>query len=532
MLLRRTLYLTALLLIFTKPFAQVNLQTGTATFSLPMFNWQDHKSGLNSLVALSYNSGNGLKVSDVASNVGQGWNLVAGGVVTRMQLGEPDDQPARLGNEMDKKKYPAGYFYASVPAANGCPIALTKYPIYKSRNQVYTQHNVLAEDKQLDYFSFQFNGKGGMFVLQKPVSGASSGAGVSLGDSKMKITYQLDAALISQGIRTRITSFTIQDVDGLLYKFSTHGLTKVLENAYCDADQTYRQVQPKFEKDLAYHQSGFDLGEYENPWIVGSWYLAEIKDPLTLRTISLSYVSRNVNASAGEDLSYNHDKDYTIISHKKSITQTPEISSIILPDGHNVSFNYGKQRTDFAGQYELSSVAITYQGRSLSQYLLSTTYFIGNRYGTPSSDYQKKMARLCLKSVQKIGVDAKEDSPPYIFDYNLGSNNPDDVVPAPFSYRKDVWGFYNGDKSIQANTGAPIPLNLSLNQLSNQQLKGLCFAVNGTYGVYLNPKTGYAKNGLLKQVIYPTGGTLSYVYEQNWGTLSNTYREVGGVHVV
>src|SRR4051812_2398680 len=78
-------------------FAQVNLQTGSAVFSIPMFDWKDDKSRLFSSVALSYNSGNGLKANDVASNVGQGWNLAAGGVITRMQAGEPDDQPAYAG---------------------------------------------------------------------------------------------------------------------------------------------------------------------------------------------------------------------------------------------------------------------------------------------------------------------------------------------------------------------------------------------------------------------------------------------------
>ncbi len=122
-------------------YSQVNLQTGSATFSLPMFNWQDNKSSLNTVVALSYNSGSGLKVSEVASNVGQGWNLVAGGVITRMQLGEPDDQVAYNGNgtEKDVRKYPPGILYAIVPAEDGCPIGLTTYPIYGSKNQLYTQ---------------------------------------------------------------------------------------------------------------------------------------------------------------------------------------------------------------------------------------------------------------------------------------------------------------------------------------------------------------------------------------------------------
>lgn len=69
----------------SKIMGQVNSPTGSATFSLSMFNWQDDKSRLNSIVALNYRrSGNGLKVSDVASSVGQGWSLIAGGEIIQV----------------------------------------------------------------------------------------------------------------------------------------------------------------------------------------------------------------------------------------------------------------------------------------------------------------------------------------------------------------------------------------------------------------------------------------------------------------
>lgn len=516
-------------LLFTiKSYSQVNLQTGSATFSVPMFNWQDDKSRLNSVVALSYSSGNGLKVSDVASSAGQGWNMIAGGVVTRMQVGEPDDQVARNGNgtESDISKYPAGILFATVPAANGCPDALRKYPIYGWKNQVYAQHNVIAEDKQLDYFSFQFNGKAGMFVLDP----SNPGIARSLGDTKMIINFQQDVNLVSQGIRTVITSFTIKDVDGLIYKFARHGLTKVLQAGFCDASLNYKYTQPKFKGDEVYHQTGFESAEIVNPWIIGSWYLTEIEDALTHRKVLFNYTTRNMNGIAGQDIMYNADKNYTIISHKKSITQSPAITSITYPDGHAAVFNYGADRFDMPGDKILTSVDFTFQGRYLSKYLLNTSYFILNRYGSPTTDYQRKVARLCLRSVQKIGVDLKEDSPPYIFDYYLGSNAVDDFVPPPFFYAKDIWGFYNGSNS-KGFWLEDIQLHRPITGLSNNELRGLCYSREGVSGILLNPKTNYAQNGLLKQIIYPTGGTLTYQYQQNTGILNQVSREVGGVHV-
>lgn len=544
---RKFICTVSLLAVFISFHGQVNLQTGSATFSLPMFNWQDDKSRLNAIVALNYSSGNGLKVNDVASNVGQGWNLVAGGVITRMQVGEPDDQQAWDGSgnhanqdytDQDITKYPAGYLYATEPPSKGCPDALRKYPIYKSMNQLYTQHNITAEDKQQDYFSFQFNGKAGMFVLEK--SNANGYIGIPLGDTKMKISFQHDVTLRDQRqIRTTITSFTVQDVDGLIYKFTRHGLTKVLQAGFCDVNGVQLETQPNIENAKTYQQTAIDNNKLVNPWIISSWYLTEISDPLlTQRKITFTYENRNITAYAGADISYNNSNNkYIIVSYKKSITVSPFITNINYPDGHSVTFNYGANRSDFNGDKALSNVEIKYDFRFLSRYQLNTTYFLKNRYGTPVSEYQKSIARLCLKSVKKIGVDLKENSPPYIFDYYLGSNAADDFVPPPFYYKKDIWGCYNGNNSVDYKNNI-IPGDLSLSQLNYDQLHGLCFLnqntpdANSFLGLFLNPKAGYAKNGLLKQIVYPTGGSLTYSYSQNTGKLDgvNTVT-TGGVNV-
>lgn len=532
---RKANVLIAFLFAFASAHAQVNLQTGSATFSLPVFNWQDNKSRLTTTIALNYTSGSGLKVNDVASNVGQGWSLVAGGVITRIQVGEPDDQmPYGTSASWDTKKYPAGYLYAGTPASKGCPTALAKYPIYGYRNQLYKQHNSVAEDRQLDMFTFQFNGKTGMFILNTKLGDY----GEMIGDSKIKISFQRNPSVAtnnSAGVRTSIVSFTIQDVDGLIYRFTQRGFTKVLTSAYCDNNLVQSQTQPKFDNNKAYHQAGFDDISI-NPWITSSWYLTEIEDPFLHTKVLFNYVIRNVNTRAGQDISYNEgDKEYVIVTHRKSITQTPDISSITYPDGHSVAFTYGAtSRYDLVGEYPLAAITVNYSGRTLSKYKLNTSYFILNRYGTPTSEYQKRVARLCLKSVQKVGVDLKEENLPYIFDYYLGSNAPDDFVPPPFFYSKDIWGHYNGANNQGWQNGEAIPLNALVQHLNYNQLKGLCYlrkSGSNTVFEHYNAKPDYAKNGLLRQIVYPTGGTLTYHYEQNTGFVGGAVRPVGGVHV-
>jgi len=419
------LFTCCFFLFLIKLNAQVNLQTGSAVFSLPVFSWQDDKSRLNNSTSLNYNSGNGLKVNSVASNVGQGWNLQAGGVITRMQVGEPDDQPTYNGIKGtsttegpgdDLTKYPPGYLYASVPVSQGCPVALTQYPLYHDMNQIYTQRNAVGSDKQLDYFSFQFNGKNGLFVLD-----VANGIGQPLGDSKMKISFQkgsLPTTGTSTGVRTTITSFTIKDVDGLSYVFSVPGQVQVLKTDYCSSNQV-PLTQPNFESKGVYYQYSHvdNNGNILNPFITNSWYLSEIDDPLTGRKITFSYdPGTTVENSAGPDIAYYSNSDYIMATFKTSRTNTPDIKTITYPDGHIVTFTYASTyRIDLNGSRALTAIDVTYNGRPLSKYLINTKYFILARCGTPGSDYEKSVARLCLKSVQKIGVDLKEETPPYVF---------------------------------------------------------------------------------------------------------------------
>jgi hypothetical protein len=500
-----------------------------------MFNWQDDKSRLNSVIELDYNSGNGLKVNDVASNVGQGWNLLQGGVITRLQAGEPDDQPARNGDNTieDVTKYPAGFLYSNTPYFNspGCPTTLTEYPIFGDKNHIYKQHNVVSEDRQIDYFSFIFNGRSGMFALDKVSFGNNAYKAVLIGDSKLNVWYTLND-MTSDGIRTTIDVFYIQDENGLIYKFSQHDITQTLKTQYCDSRLNATYIQPKLKSGKVAYECSFPDSHIVNPKIINGWHLTEIRDPLTNRTITFTYTTENIHADNGTAISYyDFPKNYSIVSHLFSYSVSPKINSIIYPDGHLVLFNYGAQRIDMIGDNVLSSIDIKYQNRFISKYLLNTTYIIKNRYGKPNSDFEKQCARLYLRSVTKIGVDLKAEENPYVFDYFLGSSTSDDFVPPPFFHLKDIWGYYNGSNSEEVNH-TPLDVNTPLNALSNVQLKGLCFLRDGVQGIVSNPKRGYAKNGLLRQITYPTGGSLNYDYDQNQFFVSSQNVFTGGVHVI
>ncbi len=527
---------------FTTAIGQVNLQTGSAVFDLPMFNWQDDKSSLKSTISLNYNSGTGLKVTEVASNVGQGWHLLTGGVITRVQAGEPDDQLPREGEFYDIDKYPAGYLYNPIDPGLGCPKEMVYFPIFDHQNQLYKQHNSMAADREKDYFSFQFNDRSGMFIL-----GRNNGdQGIQLGDSKLKIWYDRNPTLAAQQYsRTTITAFYIQDENGLIYTFSQLGLTKVLRiHPSTAGPNPTATTQSDYADGGIYYETAFDeIPLASNPYIISSWYLSQVKDPLTNRTINFSYSMRNINNKDGDDIrscsSNATIPKYVIVTHKVSNTYTPALRSIQYPDGHNVIINYdlGKPRVDLIGDYPVKSVDISYNSRAVSSYLFNTTYFIFNGYGFPN-DADKDNARLCLKSIVKLGVDLKQDEPPYIFDYYTGDGGAGDFVPPPFYHFRDIRGYYDGGKVndlLNHQTTASIPFIIpSFYNLTYAQYKALCYIQDASASP---PSTNtdpivYAKNGLIKSITYPMGGKMTYDYQPN----DLVYRTIipvspGGIHV-
>ena len=535
---------------FARGFAQVELQSGSAVFSLPMFQWQDDKSRLQTLLGLNYTSRGGLRVDDIPSNVGQGWDLVGGGVITRTQVGEPDDQLIEEGNgtTSDINKYPPGYLYNPVDAGLGCPNQLGYFPIFGGANTVYKQHNDIAADREQDYFTAQFNGRSVQFVLDKN----NGDVGRSLGSTNLRISYTRDpVGMANQHIRTTITTFNIQDENGLVYTFSQLGLAKVLRMHNSLPNPASGVLdQPNYADGGIYCQTYFDeIPLSYSPWIVTSWHLTSITDLLTHRTVTFNYTVRNFNNYAGDDISAHNSmgfsnqnatlvsKTYIVITKNISVTQTPFLASIQCPDGYHVDLNYDQNnpRIDLPGDLPLNEVDISYNGRKKAGYLLNTSYFIFTRMGMPTTDDERAAARLCLRSVTRIGVDGADNEPPHVFDYYMGDpGSTDNFVPPLFYYTRDIFGYYNGSSAnALVSSGPAMPIittnitNMTATEfffLNFTQLKALCFLGNNPSaqvnftGSPLNFNTihpGYAQNGLLKTITYPSGSSITYMYEQN-----------------
>lgn len=119
----------------------VGMFTGAANISVPLISFKT--KDLESPMSLFYGS-NGIKVDEVASNVGLGWNLNFGGVITRTVRDKSDDTQTMI--------YPPD----DMPNATNAE----RVAFYKAAGQGNA-------DSERDIYSFNFNGNSGKFIYDK-----------------------------------------------------------------------------------------------------------------------------------------------------------------------------------------------------------------------------------------------------------------------------------------------------------------------------------------------------------------------------
>jgi hypothetical protein len=558
--------------------AQVNLQTGSAEQSFPLFNYQDPKAGLSLPISLQYSSGNGLIVNSVASNVGTGWDIDAGGVIMRIQNGEPDDQVERntgvnhlwieshVGgswNWAGWRNYPNGYLYNPY-VGQGCNVGVNYHPTFKDPT-VIKQFNKILSDTEQDKFVFKVAGRYAVFVIPKNRQGSNGMVNV-IGESRIKVDFT-ETNQTAEGIRTTISKFTVITDDGIKYTFAEKSKTWLT-----------RFIGPENPA-----QDGFSVNTFNAEWlnldehyfVINAWHLSEIENQNTGAKIAFQYsedffnfetsrsITHNLNLNKStEETGHNNqiengrnlynylnvgnnaiysswDNSYinslnhatTTIYRNRNVSYQKKPYKIFFPDKSVITFNYfgiGNARKDVWAAFALESIEHKQKNQELiGGYDFKYGYFFKNSirpFNGSFTSAEAPFARLCLLEFQKKTNEIDDAiEPGYKFEYHLGSTaSVDDFVPARNYLAQDHWGYYNGDYS-------GLPLNENHHHLSELQYY---YAV---LPAFRKPKAGYAKNGLLKAVIFPTGGSLNYEYSQmvaeNLGIPHNPENFTGGVSV-
>jgi YD repeat-containing protein len=379
----------------------VDLFTGALNYNIPL--WTIETDGLQVPLYLNYNT-KGLKVANVASCVGLGWNLNVGGVITRIVNEQPDDYYETTNEGL------TGYIPHNTTGwldldADDKSVAQTVSDFNEEMNLSNKQDLLLFFemenlDTEPDVFIFNANGMTGKFVFDK-------------NKSIRLIPYQNILIVPTFSPTTKeISKFTLTTPDGICY--------------------TFDNIEKSVAKTTSYNMGGGAF-KYTQTRFTSSWLLTSIK-AINGNIISYSYITENISYNQPVNLiltggGVNPFEDKS----KKDLQCTVESKRLTSIYNSNFKIDFlvdnSITREDVDGGKALSSIKIVSMPQNQSIKTINFKYEYFN--GSLSRD-EKRLKLTELKMADIV--------PPFVFSYNETDN-----IPSRLSCEADIWGYYNGN---------------------------------------------------------------------------------------
>lgn len=571
MVFRKAFILLLITLTITgKAISQVNLQTGGIAYSIPLYSYQDAANRLSTGLSLVYTATNGLKVNDYSSEFGAGWALNFGGVVERIQNGEPDDQKQDAvydypnivniftWNSYLGTYYPNGYMYSEYDPSIPIDNAGGYTPLFENESK-YKKNPIYLADREQDVFAFSFNGRSGTFLIGK------TGTIRTTIDSRLKIDKVI-TNMSADNIRTRISEFWITDENGIKYVFKDRELSEVIEYNRVHGSLTYDwgHIPPVVPINTVYPRTAdYYSGTPTNQFIVNKWFLSEIINPNTQQKILFIYDTYNIDFLAekignhtsinqGNSSGYDETTQTGFIQMRKK-GALKRIKQVKLTEKEQVEFVYSvSNRKDIPSCKAIEEIQIKYENNIVNKWKFELGYFVGNAIkGFNDAFTQEEMykSRLCLLKLCNTGKNLSCTTPPYQFDYFVGTiptpagntiENIDYPVSPMFSFYQDHWGYssippsYRDEYLEQPRNDINFG-NINWHHVHRYATNSILSSPNLKFRDPWPWEPGlYAPtyiNGTLRSVKFPYGGSLTYDFEPNKAIKIGTtqeYRTGGG----
>ena len=451
----------------------VSLATGVPEIKIPLY---EIKLGNYTLpISISYHA-SGIKVDDVASTVGLGWVLNAGGIVSRTVCGAPDLR----GTTNDYDYYYRDYSHVQTLFQQAGSTSGTNINILESLVTTPLTYNY---DTQSDRYCYNFGQQSGIFRYSHT------------DDAFYPLNHH---PLYIEGVSGTDSYFRIVDTDGIEYIFHEQELAGMVND--------------------------------ENMSEVSSWYLTEIHTPYG--NINFTYItsSRDIiiySASQTtkigsfifnndtslpyafgtnvEEAGYRHQVGLTKHLHRQKLL------SKITWQGNAVFFTYNNDRSDIG-----SERLIKMEVKSMNNEVLKTVNFGNTRnYGNSTYNYRMMLDNVSLSDEGTYSFTYKENS--FLPNYRTEENKYSTCV-------SDFWGYSNGN-----NTTYHIPASVLQNAYNQSEVTFLTGAMVNNMMMYAANRGVnfyYMSLGILTDITYPTGGKTHYDYSAN-----GTGTQRGGLHV-
>lgn len=354
-----------------------NLSSGVLNINLPIESYLVP-------ISLSYTT-SGIRVAQRADIVGLGWNLMAGGYITRQKRGISDGST---------NGYSGHHKYGS-HVANASATSMPPQSVFD--NLTYLKE--YKQDPEPDIYSFHYPGGSGRFTMDHNRNIVK----LSPNDLKIERTFNSTDGY---------TSFKITDTRGNEYHFGEN------ENG-----REYTSVEIEDE----------DPEDFRS-----KWHLTRIVNYSTGDEISLSYQSGTEYSTSTTYSSIQRYGDTppgsylsgTTTGQEVTVTNSRRLLHEISYKNTRISFFYSN-RQDIVQLSKLDRIEYVLYGNT------NLTYYFNYKYlGTGTSK------RLMLNAVSK----SINDKVLYQFDY-YGEEIGEKTLPAYDSKQQDHWGFHNSNSS-------------------------------------------------------------------------------------
>jgi hypothetical protein len=464
----------------------VGLFTGTVEQNIPLYTINTGNYSLP--LSLSYRS-NGTRVSDLGSDVGLGWVLNAGGVITRT-----------LNDKIDE--------YGTSRLVLPQPVDMNSAAMSTFLLQATNGDN--HSDAGPDLFAFNFGKYAGRFYLTgDPVNNNMKAVLIDASPLKIEFLagfYSADAT----GVQIRIT-----DPEGIVYLFG--GPTNAVE-------KTFSRM----------YNSGNTAESNTSQPIKSSWYLTKIT-LLNGEEINFSYAvaggaagvvyEAGISQEANSTITATNNSDGTFsIQYMKAWHPFPKVT-LVTTVGYKLSeinwrngkvvFTYAPRFTGGVTNLEKINYIDIYSKNNTSFDMLrryGLEYLTADAdpsYNNPNTNgsFLENSKRLFLSSL--ISMSAGDDElNRYRFDYYNTSG-----LPNRFSYAQDYWGYFNGK-----GTNTDLVTN-DLSKYNSDNYPNSPFSTDyirtafSDAGGNKEADPVYSQKGMLQKITYPTGGYSILDYE-------------------
>lgn len=486
----------------------VSYMTGVPQVGVPLHTIKD--GSINIPISLSYHA-SGIRVSEVATWVGLGWALNAGGMIIRTVRGSPDEGTRKVSSQGGPKGYYRDHGLSTLPSLPypDPTTGMTSDPTNSFVNNTAFAMNAGSFDTEPDLYTFNFNGHVGRFVFDE------NQVPRLLEDDNLKISVNYNTS----NTPSPFVSWMITTEDGVQYFFG--------ENK-------------KFEVNTPISSTGTIDPDSAAP---SGWMLTRIYNPNTNETATFNYTSE---VYAYRDLGqegkvtplppmYSQACDNSgIATNLIATTVSGWRLTSIQTANYSVQFLANTLRQDLIPgayypnvgtftAYQLDAVKVfNNASQCIKQFTLNHSYFtsttatatnvsaiLSAQYGSDATDSK----RLKLTSITESSGDGSVQKPPYVFTYNESLQ-----LPRRLSYDQDDLGYSNNSAGNNNQLFSPLVYD------------GSCIAGGGTGGGAIRTSRWPDMSAFtLSNIQDPLGANTVFVFEANYA--DNLTTTVGGLRV-